>query len=113
MTFIFSAILASLVRDLAQEGGSSAQAWMRFLSRMFAFITSSFLGFTLGCKMNDLDAFYILKRVEVHTLYLEDKDFKPVDEDKQAFIERVKKEQVLVGLGDRQPENPIVLVEEE
>jgi hypothetical protein len=98
MSFIFAAILASLVRDLAQEDGSTAQTWMRFLSRTFAFITSSFLGFTLGCKLNDLDAFYITKRVEAHTLYLEDKDFKPIDEAKQEFIERVlNEEHALIG----------------
>lgn len=98
MSFIFAAILASLVRDLAQEGGSTAPAWMRFLSRAFAFITSSFLGYTLGCKLNDLDAFYINKRVEAHTLYLEDKDFKPIDEAKQEFIERVlNEEHALIG----------------
>lgn len=90
-SFIFAAILTSLVRDLTQDG-SLAQAFMRFLSRMICFVSSSFLGYMLGCKINDLDAFYILKRVEVHTLYLEDKDFKPVDEAKEAFIERVREE---------------------
>lgn len=95
MTFIGSAILVSLVRDLTQEGGNTAQAWMRFLSRMFAFVTSAFLGYFTGCKLNDLDAFYIEKRVEVHTLYIEDKGFVPEDEAKLAFIERVAKEQVL------------------
>lgn len=93
LTIIFSAILGSLVRDLAQDGGSTAQAWMRFLSRMFAFITSSFLGYMLGCKLNDLDAFYIMKRIEVHTLYLEDKTFKPVDEGKEEFKERCIEEE--------------------
>lgn len=98
MSFIFAAILASLVRDIAQEGGSTAQSWMRFLSRAFAFITSSFLGYALGCKLNDLDAFYITKRVEAHTLYLEDKEFKPVDEAKEEFIKRVlDEEHALIG----------------
>ena len=69
--FVGSAILGSLVRDLTQDGGSTAQAWMRFLSRMFAFCSSTYLGYLLGCKINDLDAFYILKRVEVHKLYNE------------------------------------------
>lgn len=93
MTFIGAAILTSLVRDLAQEGGSSAQAGMRFLSRMFAFITSSFLGYLLGCKINDLDAFYIQKRIEAQTLYLEDKNFKPIDEAKEAFKQRCIEEE--------------------
>ena len=89
-------ILASLVRDLTQEGGFTAQAFMRFLSRIFAYITSSFLGYLLGCKMNDLDAFYITKRVEAHTLFLEDKTFEYVDEGKLEYIERVRKEQLLL-----------------
>lgn len=95
-SFIFAAILASLVIDLTEGEGETAQEWMRFLSRMFAFIKSSFLGYMLGCKINDLDAFYISKRVEAHTLYLEDKTFKPVDEAKEAFIERVKNENKLL-----------------
>lgn len=94
ITTVGAAIFASLVRDLTQEGGSTAQAWIRFLSRMFAFVTSSFLGYLMGAKLNDMDAFYILKRVEVHGLYLEDKDFVPVDEDKEAFKERVLIESV-------------------
>lgn len=98
LTFIGAAILASLVRDMAQEGGSSAQAWMRFLSRLFAFITSSFLGYMLGCKLNDLDAFYITKRIEAHTLYLEDKNFKPIDEAKETFKQRcLEEEHKLIG----------------
>lgn len=98
LTFIGAAILGALVRDIAQEGGSTAQAWMRFLSRMFAFITSSFLGYMLGAKLNDLDAFYIEKRIEAHNMYLEDKDFKPVDEAKEAFKQRcLDEEHKLIG----------------
>lgn len=96
LSFIGAAIFASLVRDLTQEGGFTAQAFMRFFARMFAYVTSSFLGYMLGYKMNDLDAFYIIKRVECHTLYLEDKNFKYVDEAKIEYIERVKKEQLLI-----------------
>lgn len=93
ITFIGAAILASLVRDMSQEGGSSAQAWMRFLSQMFAFVTSSFLGYMLGCKLNDLDAFYIMKRVDVHRMFLEDKMFVPIDEAKEEFKKRCLKEE--------------------
>lgn len=95
-SLIGAMILASLVRDLTQEGGFTAQAFMRFLSRVFAYITSSFFGYLLGCKMNDLDAFYITKRVEAHTLFLEDKTFVYVDEGKLEYIERVRKEQLLI-----------------
>ena len=106
MGFIGAAILASLVRDMTQDGGSTAQSWMRFLSRMFAFLTSAFSGYLLGCKTNDLDAFYVMKRVEVHTLYLEDKSFEYKDEGKEAFAERVREESVLLTMkGDGNGEN--------
>lgn len=91
MTWVFASIIGSLVRDLTQAGGSTAQAWMRFLSRAFAFGQSCFMGYVLGCKVNDLDAFYILKRIEVHTLFLEDKSFVYVDESKEAY-EKIKQE---------------------
>lgn len=100
---IFSMILASLVRDLSEEGGSTAQLWMTFMSRMFSFGSSSFLGYMIGCKLNDLDAFYIRKRIEVHILYLEDKTFKYVDEEKEAFKERIRQETTL--LIERKEEN--------
>lgn len=104
-SFLGAAILGSLVRDLAQEGGATAQAWMRFLSRIFAYITSSFLGYTLGCKLNDLDAFYIQKRVEAHTLFLEDKNFKYEDEAKLEYMERVRKEGLLIEMKKGEKEN--------
>lgn len=106
LSFVFSAILASLVRDLTQDGGMSAQSWMRFLSRIFAYISSSFLGYMVGCKMNDLDAFYISKRIEAHTLFTEDKDFKYEDEAKLEFMERVRNEGLLIEMkkGDKEDE---------
>jgi hypothetical protein len=92
VTLIFSFIMASLVRDLTSDQ-SNSQAWMTFLSRMFSFTTSSFLGYMLGAKMNDLDAFYIMKRVEVHSQYLDDKTFKEIDEEKEQFKDRVRQEE--------------------
>ena len=94
MSFIIASILASLVRDLAQEGGNTAQAWMRFLSRLFAYISSSFLGYTLGVKINDLDGFYISKRVEAHTLFFEDKTFVYVDEAQEEYEKFYGKEEI-------------------
>jgi len=85
ITWVVASILASLVRDLTQDGGNTAQAWMKFLSRMFAFVQSCVLGYNMGCKLNDLDAFYILKRVETHTLFLEDTSFVYVDESKLMY----------------------------
>lgn len=80
LVWTFASIFGSLVRDLTQDGGNTAQAWMRFLSRMVAFGSSCFLGYQTGCQLNDLDAFYILKRIETHVLFLEDKEFVYVDE---------------------------------
>ena len=98
ISLIGAMIFASLVRDIAQDGGSTASSWMRFLSRMFSYITSSFLGYMIGCKINDLDAFYIMKRIEAHTLFLEDKSFKPIDEAKEAFKQRcLGEEHKLIG----------------
>lgn len=91
--WIGASILGSLVRDLSQEAGSTAQAWMRFLSRAFSFGSSCFLGYNMGCRLNDLDAFYITKRIDTHTLFIEDKTFVPVDEAKEAFKKRVLEEE--------------------
>lgn len=90
LTWIGASIMGSLIRDLTQDGGNTAQAWMRFLSRMFAFGSSCFLGYNIGCQLNDLDAFYILKRIETHTLFLEDKNFEPVDESKLLYEKKIK-----------------------
>lgn len=81
LTFIMASMFTSLVIDMTEQGGSNATAWLCFLSRMSSFVSSMFLGYIMGCKMNDIDAFYINKRVEAHTMYLEDRDFKPVDDD--------------------------------
>lgn len=94
LSLIMSMIIASLVRDVSQDG-STAQGWITFLSRLSAFVSSCFLGYLVGCKINDMDAFYIRKRIEAHTLYLEDSAFKEVDEAKEEYIERVKRENLL------------------
>ena len=56
------------------------------------------MGYLVGCQMNDIDAEYIEMRIAVQNMFLQDKEFKPMDqqeEAKQAFIERVKKENSL------------------
>lgn len=95
ITLIPAMILAALARDLTQEGVDAAEAWATFFSRMFALLSSSFMGYMVGCQMNDIDADYIRLRVHVHERYLQDKDFKPLtqqEEARQEFIERVKKD---------------------
>lgn len=97
MTVVSAMIFASLVRDLTADVDQAA-AWAKFASRVWAMISSSFMGYIVGIQMNDIDAEYIEMRVQVHSRYLQDKDFKPLtqqQEAKQEFVERVKKEQVL------------------
>lgn len=97
LTVITAMIFASLMRDLGAEG-DAAEATMKFISRLWAMISSAFMGYIVGCQINDIDAEYINMRVTVHNMYLQDKDFKPMDEQeeaKQQFIDRVKKENVL------------------
>lgn len=97
ITVITAMIFASLMRDLGTEG-DAAEATLKFISRLWAMISSAFMGYIVGCQINDIDAEYINMRVTVHNMFLQDKDFKPIDEQeeaKQEFIERVKKENVL------------------
>lgn len=96
-TLLVAIVLGSLVRDLASEQ-DTATAWMKFAQRMFSLSTSAFMGYLVGCQMNDIDAYYINLRVEVHQEYLSDKTFKPTsqqEEARQQFIERVKTENLL------------------
>lgn len=97
MTIVSAMIFASLVRDLNAEVDQAA-AWAKFASRVWALISSSFMGFIVGIQMNDIDAEYITMRIQVHMRYMQDKGFKPLsqqDEAKQEFVDRMKKEQVL------------------
>jgi len=97
ITLVSAMIFASLVRDLTQSVDQAA-AWAKFLSRVWAMLSSSFMGYIVGVQMNDIDAEYIEMRIQVHTRYLQDSGFKPLsqqEEAKQEFINRVKEEQVL------------------
>lgn len=97
ITVVSAMIFASLVRDLSATVDKAA-AWAKFVSRLWAMITSSFMGYIVGCQINDIDAEYIEMRVQVHTRYLQDAEFKPLtqqEEARQEFVNRIKEEQVL------------------
>lgn len=88
-------IFGALARDLTQGDVDQAEAWATFASRMFNMLTSSFMGYIVGCQMNDIDADYIELRILVHNEFLDDKGFKPKDQQeiaKAAFVDRVKRE---------------------
>ena len=97
MTILSAMIFASLVRDLTSDVDQAA-AWAKFASRMWAMISSSFMGYIVGVQMNDIDAEYIEMRVQIHKRYMQDTEFKPLSQQEEArkeFVERVKEEQVL------------------
>lgn len=97
LTVVTAMIFASLMRDLT-DTMDAAEAAMKFISRLWAMISSSFMGYIVGCQINDIDAEYIEMRVTVHNMFIQDKDFVPDDEQEEAkkeFIDRVKKENVL------------------
>lgn len=103
VTIVSAMIFASLVRDLNAQVDQGA-AWAKFAARVWALISSSFMGYIVGIQMNDIDAEYINMRIQVHTRYKQDKDFKPLsqqEEAKQEFINRVQKEQVIPQLDNQ------------
>lgn len=98
LTISFSIIFALFVRDVTSGDYSGAEIAAKLFARLFAFFTSVFMGYLVGCQINDIDAEYIEMRTGVHTDFLEDKEFvaKDVKEiAKEHFIDRVKEEQVL------------------
>lgn len=94
-TVTTAVVFGSLLLD-ANSGIGMEQAWLNFAARMWALISSSFFGFTIGAKINDIDAEYIGMRSEVHIQFSEDKTFVPLsyeEEAKEQFKERVLKEE--------------------
>lgn len=103
ITIVSAMIFASLVRDLTADMDQAA-AWAKFGARIWAMISSLFMGYVVGVQINDIDAEYIEMRVQVHTRYLQDNKFEPLsqqDEAKQEFIDRVKKEQVIKQIDNK------------
>ena len=94
VTIVVAMIFTSLVYDTA-TGADAAKAWMKFGTRMMSFASSSFMGYNIGCQMNDIDAYYIDLKCLVHDEFFEDGAFKPKTQQEEArdeFAERVKKE---------------------
>lgn len=90
-------IFASLMRDLTASQDIGI-AFQKFFSRLWAMVSSVFMGYLVGCQINDIDAEYIEMRITVQKMYLQDKDFKPMTQQeaaRQEFVDRVKKEQVM------------------
>lgn len=91
LALIPTLIFAALARDLTEgAGGDAAEACARFSARMFALISSAFMGYIVGCQMNDIDADYINLRVMVHKQYSQDETFVPMSEQEIAKEEYLK-----------------------
>lgn len=98
MTVIPSMIFASFMKDLASSGVDAGEAWLTFATRMFALVSSAFMGYYTGSQINDIDAEYIIMRSTVHSDYLKDTEFKCLTQQEEAkaeFAERVHKEETL------------------
>lgn len=74
LTIVFSSIFAMLAKDLTQSV-SKLDAIVTLFFRLLNFFTSVFMGYLVGCQINDLDSEYITMREEVHREFLEDKEF--------------------------------------
>lgn len=83
MTVLTAIIFASLMRDLAAEQ-DIAEASLKFVSRLWSMVSSAFMGYIVGCQINDIDAEYVNMRVAVHNMFLQDKSFVPEDEQAEA-----------------------------
>ncbi len=98
LTIAFSVVMALFVKDVTSGEYSSVEVASKLFSRLASFFSSIFMGYLVGCQINDIDAEYIEMRSSAHTDFLEDKEFvgKSAKElAKEAFINRVKDEQVL------------------
>lgn len=98
LTIAFSVIFALFVKDVAGGEYTPAEVATKLFARLFAFFSSVFMGYLVGCQINDIDSEYVDLRTGVHQDFLEDKDFKAKDLKeiaKEHFIDRVKDEQVL------------------
>ena len=88
LTIVFSSIFAMLAKDLTQKV-DKLDAFVTMFVRLFNFFTSVFMGYLVGCQINDLDAEYIIMRADVHKEFLEDKDF-TVKSVKEEALEEIR-----------------------
>lgn len=98
ITLLSAMIITAFFYDASQSSLGDPKVWGQLVARLLALVSSSFMGYIVGCQINDIDAEYIEMRIVVQNMFLQDKEFKPIDSQEEArkeFIERVKKEQVL------------------
>lgn len=95
---VISILLGSIgwgtLETMGEQTMSEAQRAFLILWDIFTKLctaaTSAFIGFFDGGKFNDFDAQYLQMKVNVHTQFLEDTDFKPLTEKELAKEEYIK-----------------------
>lgn len=101
VSLTFSAIFAMLARDLLAKT-NTAEAFATLFARLLNFFTSVFMGYLVGCQINDIDAEYIDMKEQTQREYLDDKSFVPKSVKelaKEEFVERMKEEQRQIPTG--------------
>jgi len=75
--------------DISETQRNFTIAW-DILSKVVTAITSAFVGFFDGGKFNDFDAMYLMIKINIHSQFKADKDFKPLTEQELAREEYIK-----------------------
>lgn len=92
---MFGMIMGAFVVESLSEDADITRNLMDLFTRLSTALTSAFMGYMSGCKLNDITAEYINIKIAVHLQYLDDREFKPLSEQeiaKRNFAEFVKKE---------------------
>jgi hypothetical protein len=66
---------------------TTGETLMKLFVRLFDFASAGFVGFFVGCQINDMDAEYIHEKVLTHIRFNNDKNFKPLNEEELAHKE--------------------------
>lgn len=74
VVIVISLIATGLVKD-TQAQISTEEIMLKLFLRLFNFFGSAFLGFGVGCLINDFDAEYLLDKIDVHKEFESDKTF--------------------------------------
>jgi len=81
--------LDSMAEDMTVAQRTFTIIW-DVLTKLATAISSAFIGFIDGGKFNDFDASYLQVKVNVHSQFKADKDFKPLSEQELAKEEFIK-----------------------
>lgn len=110
LTIMTTMMFAALVYDSTKEI-TIATALITFVSRIFAMVSSAYMGYLVGCQINDIDADYINMRVLVIKEFLQDTSFKALTESELAEEEYLKthpKETVIEEITEEVKETEVV-----